>query len=187
MTSSYPEPIHKPAHRHRPVHPRSLLPLSLPPLPKTLPTLPSPLREPVFPGYTLTTHIFPAAYPRMAPDVPLPEPLENQSCRRQRAAWAERNFEAFRKAERELMREKDIRCSEKVLWCCVNRYVKKGLPGASKTNRKGVTLFFAHANGFLKEVCQAIYFSPYCYLKLARYGSQPSLTSSNLQPPCAIS
>jgi hypothetical protein len=118
-----------------------------------LPALPSPLREPIFPGYTLTTHIIPAAFPRMAPDVPLPKPLDNQSDKAQRAAWAERTLKAFREAEEELMKEKDIQHSRKVLWCCVNRYVKKGLPGASKTNRKGVTLFFAHANGFPKEVC----------------------------------
>ena len=36
-----------------------------------------------------------------------------------------------------------------VLWNCVNRYVKKDLDLSNKT---GVTLFFAHANGFPKEV-----------------------------------
>ena len=36
-----------------------------------------------------------------------------------------------------------------VLWNCVNRYVKQGLNVSNKT---GVTLFFAHANGFPKEV-----------------------------------
>ena len=36
-----------------------------------------------------------------------------------------------------------------VLWNCVNRYVKKDLDSSKKT---GLTLFFAHANGFPKEV-----------------------------------
>jgi hypothetical protein len=37
--------------------------------------------------------------------------------------------------------------SKKLLWNCVNRYVKNGLSG-----QKGLTLFFVHANGFPKEV-----------------------------------
>ena len=36
-----------------------------------------------------------------------------------------------------------------VLWSCVNRYVKKDLDMCNKT---GVTLFFAHAVGYPKEV-----------------------------------
>ncbi|GBE82655.1 alpha/beta-hydrolase [Sparassis crispa] len=38
--------------------------------------------------------------------------------------------------------------SKKLLWVCVNRYVRKGL----KSDSNGVTLFFAHANGFPKEI-----------------------------------
>jgi hypothetical protein len=38
----------------------------------------------------------------------------------------------------------------KVLWNCINRYVRNDL---SPSNRTGLTLFFAHANGFPKEVC----------------------------------
>jgi hypothetical protein len=37
--------------------------------------------------------------------------------------------------------------SEKLLWNSINRYVKRVQDG-----RKGLTLFFAHANGFPKEV-----------------------------------
>jgi pimeloyl-ACP methyl ester carboxylesterase len=37
--------------------------------------------------------------------------------------------------------------SEKLLWNCVNRYVKRDL-----REQKGLTLFFAHANGFPKEI-----------------------------------
>ena len=37
----------------------------------------------------------------------------------------------------------------KVLWNCINRYVRNNL---SSSNRTGLTLFFAHANGFPKEV-----------------------------------
>lgn len=38
----------------------------------------------------------------------------------------------------------------RILWNCVNRYVKNGLN--EKQGGTGVTLFFAHANGFPKEV-----------------------------------
>lgn len=37
----------------------------------------------------------------------------------------------------------------KVLWNCVNRYARNGL---TSKNRTGLTLFFAHANGFPKEI-----------------------------------
>ncbi|RXW19272.1 hypothetical protein EST38_g6587 [Candolleomyces aberdarensis] len=37
----------------------------------------------------------------------------------------------------------------KVLWNCINRYVRKDL---SPSNRTGLTLFVAHANGFPKEI-----------------------------------
>jgi pimeloyl-ACP methyl ester carboxylesterase len=41
--------------------------------------------------------------------------------------------------------------SKKVLWNCINRYVKKGSRGES-----GLTLFFAHANGFFKEIWEPV-------------------------------
>jgi hypothetical protein len=37
--------------------------------------------------------------------------------------------------------------SRKLLWNCLNRYVKNDL-----SKQSGLTLFFAHANGFPKEV-----------------------------------
>jgi hypothetical protein len=37
----------------------------------------------------------------------------------------------------------------RVLWNCVNRYVRNDLKACNST---GLTLFFAHANGFPKEV-----------------------------------
>lgn len=42
----------------------------------------------------------------------------------------------------------ELEGSDKLLWNCLNRYVKKDLVEGGK----GVTLFFAHANGFPKEV-----------------------------------
>lgn len=41
--------------------------------------------------------------------------------------------------------------TKKVLWCCLNRYSRKA-KGGKESKSSGVTLFFAHANGFPKEV-----------------------------------
>jgi hypothetical protein len=147
LVSTYPKPAH--FSPYQPIHPRRLLPLSRAPLPNVLPTLPSPSREPIFHGYRLTTHIIPAAYPRTAPDVPLPNPLIDSSDKKERRAWAEKTLAAFKTKNDELMKENKVQNSRKLLWCCANLYVKKDHP---KPNKRRVTLLLAHANGFPKEV-----------------------------------
>jgi hypothetical protein len=42
---------------------------------------------------------------------------------------------------------------ERLLWNCVNRYVKKD--SEDKVRTKGITLFLVHATGFPKEVSLA--------------------------------
>lgn len=46
--------------------------------------------------------------------------------------------------------------SEKLLWNCVNRYVRTS--GQSTAGGVGVTLFLAHANGFHKEASDFSFF-----------------------------
>ena len=63
----------------------------------------------------------------------------------------------------------DLRASKvtdgypRVLWNCVNRYVKSDLE-SGKSRKAGITLFFAHANGFPKEVCCRSYFSSHLFI-----------------------
>lgn len=132
------------------VHPRPFVPLQQHPEPSSYPALPSPLRQPSFADlYTLTTHIIPAAYPRITADIAPPERISDSITDK-----AERQKIVAQKTSELLARKQQQpavnagKGSEKLLWNCVNRYVKKDL-----NSPKGLTLFFAHANGFPKEVC----------------------------------
>ena len=70
---------------------------------------------------------------------------------------------------------------ERVLWICVNRYYRPDLD-KQRENGKGLTLFFAHANGFSKEVGVAM-FSTYRMLTCRRFGN---LRSDICWPPVHI-
>jgi hypothetical protein len=111
------------------------------------PVLPSPPRKPSFDApFTLTTHLFPAAYLRTTRPIPLPKlPAAGATKEERRRVSAESALQL-------LDWSNDITESDGyplILWNCVNRYIKKDLNSFNKT---GVTLFFAHANGFPKEV-----------------------------------
>jgi hypothetical protein len=117
--------------------------------------------------YSLTTHIFPATHLRTSSNVPVPlPPPEN-------ATKAER-LECFKKTTEKL---RDLRVTmdpqgvPQVLWNCANRYARTDLDG-KRTN--GVTLFFAHANGFPKEVMRtdSIPYFMACESHFSRYGSR---------------
>lgn len=144
MLRSYPKP---PPFTWLPVTTRPLLPVFPPPEPFIRPTLPSSPRKPNLDApYTLTTHLLPAAHLRTAAHVPMPSrPPED-------ATKAER-LEFYKTTVQEL---RDLRTTlepqgvPQVLWNCVNRYARTDL---DSRRMKGVTLFFAHANGFPKEVC----------------------------------
>ena len=131
------------------VNPRPLLPLQKHPEPSFLPPLPSPRRQPAFSDlYTLSTHIIPAAYPRLTSDVPQPERVPDNSVdKEERKRIIEQKSVEMLAAKRRQSASKPGEGSRKLLWNCVNRYVKNDLNGAG-----GLTLFFAHANGFPKEV-----------------------------------
>ncbi|KAF8632402.1 hypothetical protein AX17_004843 [Amanita inopinata Kibby_2008] len=125
-----------------------------------LPPLPSPPRHPsLHSSFKLSTHLVPAAYLRTTRYVPPPKlpPVG--------VTKAER-MERLRGVVEEL---KSVRGStvtegyERVLWNCVNRYYRvdpEGREGEGKGKGRGLggegqgglTLFFAHANGFPKEI-----------------------------------
>ncbi|KAG7442917.1 alpha/beta-hydrolase [Guyanagaster necrorhizus] len=133
-------------------HPESykyppLIPLDAPPIPTVLPQLPSQQRSPAWlpDGWTHTTHIIPAAYPRSSPDAVLPELAfdANSSKSDRQKLTAERLEQLLALREKE---NGHTTRNDKLLWLCFNRYARKNTDG------KGLTLFFAHANGFCKEI-----------------------------------
>lgn len=121
--------------------------------------LPTPARPSVFHTtphgtYHITTHLFPAAYPRLTPQVPLPEiptfvPGESRTARRDKAELL----------VTQVMEAQDAyvkgsftgESSERLLWNFVNRYVR-----TSHAAPTGVTLFLVHANGFHKEASRPL-------------------------------
>ncbi|KAG1754813.1 Alpha/beta hydrolase family-domain-containing protein [Suillus paluster] len=134
MTSTYP---FEPTPQWTTVNPRPFLPSRTHGEDLEKPPLPSPARNELFnDNYIISTHLVPTARPRLTPDIPLPVVPEfstNASERRREIL----QFSGRLSGDR----------SEKLLWNCVNRYAKRVQDG-----RKGLTLFFTHANGFPKEI-----------------------------------
>ena len=131
-------------------HVRDTLPIYPPPLGTfdSMPVLPSPPRKPAFDApFTLTTHLFPATYLRTTRPIPLPKLPAAGATREERSrVLAESTLQLL-----DWSNDTDAVTDgyPLVLWNCVNRYARKDLDLSNKT---GLTLFFAHANGFPKEV-----------------------------------
>jgi hypothetical protein len=129
-------------------------------LESSLPRLPTPQRKPIWANdrripYTLTTHIVPAAYWREELATELPQtPNEDGNLskeeRRTLVQNAEMRLRNLRKEAIEATAKLDGKIGGrghlKVMWLCLNRYVR------TSTVEGGYTLFFAHANGLHKEV-----------------------------------
>jgi hypothetical protein len=153
--SSYARPVREPTFSS--IYPRPLVQLKPGPVCPELPLLPCPPRKPqfAFPGHTkwsLSTHLFPAAYPRTLPHVaaPLPAPAFALEGKEARAAWVQNVTDELLRAHEDAQ---EAQVSGKVaegdvqpFWCVVNRYVRSDARG------DGITLVLAHANGFTKEV-----------------------------------
>ncbi|KAF4612863.1 hypothetical protein D9613_011151 [Agrocybe pediades] len=125
---------------------REPLPVYPPPGPLVYPELPSRPRKPAFEAlFTLSTHIFPACHLRTTRPVPVPTPPPANASKEER-----RRILAETRAQLDAYRTTKVTDGyPRLLWNCVNRYVKNDL---NEKNRTGVTLFFAHANGFPKEI-----------------------------------
>jgi pimeloyl-ACP methyl ester carboxylesterase len=133
---------------------RQLLTQLPPPEIPNLPFLPSQPRQPAFDApYTLTTHILPAAYPRTSPDVPLQQLPPDSASKSERKRALTKIRDDIMKMHEDVGSGKYGEGSKKVLWNCVNRYVRNDLDAEKATG--GVTLFFTHANGFPKEIWEA--------------------------------
>ena len=126
------------------------------------PSLPSPQRQPcVHPSFKLSTHLVPAAYLRTTRHVASPPASIMPD-------WKMQNAEKLQKGKETRRWLIDVRGSdsegkkgyERVLWICVNRYYR--FEENKKRGEKGVTLLFAHANGFPKEVSSSLFLVCFC-------------------------
>ncbi|GJE99575.1 alpha/beta hydrolase [Phanerochaete sordida] len=138
----------------QPLRIRALPPLLAPPLPAQLPRLPCGQRRAaaeIAVHYELSTHLVPAAHPRLTPDVPAPPPPVWSADKAQYQASVQRTLDAILRARRQQWAgELPAEGSRTLLWNCIDRYVRR--KGARQdTGRPPVTLFCAHANGFPKE------------------------------------
>ncbi|KAG1819245.1 uncharacterized protein BJ212DRAFT_80849 [Suillus subaureus] len=147
MTSTYP---FEPTPPWTTVNPKPFLPFRTR-YDSEAPSLPSPRNEPFNDNYVVSTHLVPAGCPRLTPDIPLPVvPKFTTNAAERKRAVQQLSTELMMRQERFIRGELGGERSEKPLWNCVNRYVKRAQDG-----RKGLTLFFTHANGFPKEIWEA--------------------------------
>ncbi|KAH7882978.1 Alpha/beta hydrolase family-domain-containing protein [Phlebopus sp. FC_14] len=139
------------------IHPRSLLLIDQCPSVDT-PPLPSPPRQDTFhPQFARSTHIIPAAFPRVVPDIPLPH-VSDYSARD-----SERKSRTEALAREVIQRQATFTTGKlgggygtKVLWNCLNRYVRTSIAPVRDLAATGVTLLLAHANGFPKEIWETM-------------------------------
>jgi len=146
MTSSYPRPILIP--NVPTVYPRQLAPIKHQ-LTTSLPTLPSPPRSSQFgKHFTLSSHIFSAAFPR-TPFGPAPASFPEGGTKEEREARiGDAVSDLTRKKLAYERGELNPSLRGERLWIVVNRYVRNGLSPRSR----GITIVAAHANGLHKEV-----------------------------------
>lgn len=127
------------------VKPNLLFPLQEPPQSLEYPALPCPPRGHHFTSaYTVTTHLIPAAFPRVTPFVPL-LPVPEHESRDERSARVERYTSEFL-ALRTQYAPDTPESQPTVLWTALNRYVRTDTGSGT-----GLTLLLLHANGLHKE------------------------------------
>ncbi|KAF9530598.1 hypothetical protein CPB83DRAFT_850607 [Crepidotus variabilis] len=129
---------------------REVLPIYPSPTPLRLPELPCPQRKPAFDvPFTLSTHIIPAAYIRTTTPVPVPDSLRQDTSKDEKRQGIKHIHKYMENA-----RKISLSGSEgypQALWNCVNRYTRNNSNGSGPSTQR-ITLFFAHANGFTKEI-----------------------------------
>lgn len=134
------------------VEPRKLQALELPSLPEYLPTLPTTSRESPLYGYTLTSHIIPAAFPRqpcnLAPLIPTRESADARKRRVERLT-----DELLDSRIRSLNGIPHGRVQQHQLYNVLSCYCSQSSDRQSKMVTP-LTLVAFHANGFPKEVCR---------------------------------
>lgn len=140
-----------------PVNPRPSLPIQCYSHPLQYPSLPSPPRQDtIHEAYALSTHFIPAAFPRLVPDLPVPQiPTYTSSTsaleRQKQVTTIVR--ELVERQTRFAQGKLTGNHSQKLLWNCVNRYVRTNRRNTSGT---GLTLFLVPAAGFPKEIWETM-------------------------------
>lgn len=149
---SYPQPAAR--IPLEPLHARALPPLEKPPQPERLPLPPTPpvSVDPVISKhFHVSTHLVPAAYPRLTPYVPaVPLPTFSKD-KAQYKASVEKTLDGIMGWRmKQWSGELDhMPPNRNLLWNCIKRFVRKE---SSRGSGSPVTLFVAHSNGFPKEV-----------------------------------
>ncbi|KAL5478289.1 hypothetical protein ACEPAI_2473 [Sanghuangporus weigelae] len=152
------------------VRPRTLWPLREPPASLLLypPVLPAEARtrsrdtSPISKEFALSTHVIPAAYPRVTPFIPLPsaslvDAIHSDSStlsKEERKRLVKKVTEEILSLKAKHMRNEEGFLSDKgedrLLWNCVTRYYRKS--GSSESSgKRSITLLLLHANGLPKE------------------------------------
>ncbi|KAG8755494.1 hypothetical protein FRC14_003992 [Serendipita sp. 396] len=104
----------------------------------------------VIPGYTLSTHIFPAALPRTKCHTgPTPKFAFSDVHRKAKVFDTAAHLQSMREAANEVY---DDDWPSEPLWIVANRFTaQRPLSPANNGRRNGITMTFMHANGFHKE------------------------------------
>lgn len=125
------------------IRPNVLFPLQEPPQPLEYPALPCPPRDHRFTStYTVSTHLIPAAFPRVTTFVPLP-PVPGHESKDERSARVNRYANEFLALQTQHTPDKS-EPQPTALWTVLNRYARADCG-------TGLTLLLLHANGLHKE------------------------------------
>ncbi|KAF8323435.1 hypothetical protein DL93DRAFT_2093078 [Clavulina sp. PMI_390] len=179
MTESFPRPEKTLKSQIEAVRDGSKL-LSLP-LPSGLnfPDLPSPARDPAsfFPGYIVTTHIIPGAFPRSSyleprkwaqTQTPIVDDSNTEfATKSDRQEWVQRKRAELIEREMVLYGARVKRLPEDgrglqdgpgpVMWTVMNRYARVSSAADKADRRIGLTVLAFHANGYHKETFEPIF------------------------------
>lgn len=172
MTTSYPPLSSTPSNGIKRLRKATDIPsLPIPPAylqnPPQLPSTPRPLE--FVPGYTVTTHIIPAAFPRYSYQEPLRyastaatilnDPPPSSASKAEKQKWIGTKIDEIREKTNNVEnlridgapQDGPLDDNGPVLWTVVNRYARVA-SAQSNDARKGLTIVSCHGIGIHKEV-----------------------------------
>ena len=171
MAASYPRSS-KLTPPYESINPRPLPPIRPPSTSPRIPKLPAHIENlrrdvlNILPGFVLSTHVFPASFPRTkcGPES-IPKFSKEHEKRMEEASVAAKGLLELRCHQFPVIYE-DTEEKEEPLWLSVNRFYR---PGGLRvaTGKKALTLWLLHANGFHKEVscCYYLWIWSHIYMR----------------------